>query len=162
MNHSKHLPWAVVLGLSALLWSACSTAPPPAAEEPPGVVEPTAAPEGRDEAREVAASGGGAALGDACGPAHGACGDDGYCLFPADAACGEGGAAGVCTARPRGCKRDCPAVCGCEGEFYCNACVAHAQGRAVRHAGRCEGSPAEPAGGDGICKSETGKVIPCE
>src|SRR5262249_13181293 len=26
------------------------------------------------------------------------------------------------------CTADCPGVCGCDGKFYCNACVAHVAG----------------------------------
>lgn len=157
MNHAQRFASIALSAATALFFFACSTAQPPPASGPPAGEEATG------QAGVVAsATGGGVALGGACGATEGACGDDGYCLFPADAPCGDGGVAGVCTARPRGCKRDCPAVCGCEGEFYCNACVAHAQGRAVRHAGRCEGHPPEPDDAGETCRSETGKVVPCE
>lgn len=81
------------------------------------------------------------ALGGACGPALGECAEDGYCAFAADDACGVAGA-GVCTARPHGCFKDCPGVCGCDGVRHCNACVAQERGVSVRHAGACQESPA--------------------
>lgn len=77
------------------------------------------------------------ALGAACGPGVGDCDAAGYCAFPEANACGDGGVVGVCTARPRGCFKDCPGVCGCDGARYCNACVAQGRGLSVRHAGAC-------------------------
>jgi|GEM_PF-2060896 len=77
------------------------------------------------------------ALGAACGPGVGDCDAEGYCAFGEDNACGDGGAVGVCTARPRGCFKDCPGVCGCDGARYCNACVAQGRGLSMRHAGAC-------------------------
>lgn len=29
------------------------------------------------------------------------------------------------------CVQDCPGVCGCDGETYCNTCIANSQGIAV-------------------------------
>lgn len=80
-------------------------------------------------------------LGGACGPGFGRCDGETFCRFPDESPCGDGGVAGVCEARPRACTRDCPGVCGCEGQRFCNVCVAHARGFSTRHAGRC----AEPA-----------------
>lgn len=57
------------------------------------------------------------------------CGSDsecraGFCDFPDDA-CG-GGELGVCDTPADLCPLDCPGVCGCDGRFYCNTCLAHA------------------------------------
>jgi len=76
-------------------------------------------------------------LGQACGPGLGACDAAGYCAFPASNLCGDGGVAGVCEARARGCQKDCKGVCGCDGKRYCNACSAENRGISVRNAGRC-------------------------
>jgi hypothetical protein len=80
-------------------------------------------------------------LGGACGAGLGACAADGVCAFPEDAPCGlaADGASrpGVCEARPRGCTRDCPRVCACGGETFCNACVARARGFSVKARGAC-------------------------
>lgn len=76
-----------------------------------------------------------------CGPAScsssSECAPDEYCqLAPM---CEPG--SGVCVARPMGCTADCPGVCGCDGNFYCNACSANATGVSI-----IEGaSPDEPA-----------------
>jgi len=48
----------------------------------------------------------------------------GFCDFPDDA-CG-GGELGVCDTPADLCPLDCPGVCGCDGRFYCNTCLAHA------------------------------------
>jgi len=76
-------------------------------------------------------------LGQACGPGIGACDAAGYCAFPPANVCGDGGVAGVCEARARGCQKDCKGVCGCDGKRYCNACSAENRGISVRNAGRC-------------------------
>ncbi len=76
--------------------------------------------------------------GGACGPGVGDCDATGFCSFPSDAPCGAPGVAGVCTARPTGCHRDCPGVCGCNGHRFCNTCVAEARGFSVRQTGNCE------------------------
>ncbi len=96
------------------------------------------------EASLPEASAGTIPLGAPCGPNVGSCDAAGYCAFPADAACGDRAVAGVCTARTRGCFKDCPGVCGCDGVRYCNTCVAQGRGHSVRHAGSCEVAPADP------------------
>ena len=35
------------------------------------------------------------------------------------------------------CQRDCPGVCGCDGNFYCNACIANSKGISVDYSGSC-------------------------
>jgi len=71
------------------------------------------------------------------------CGAAEYCAF-ARSDCGAADTGGTCTARPQICPQDCPGTCGCDGHFYCNACIAHAAGVEVSSArpdgGTC-GSP---------------------
>ncbi|KYF60369.1 hypothetical protein BE08_37780, partial [Sorangium cellulosum] len=50
-----------------------------------------------------------------------------YCDFPDDS-CGTFDTVGQCAVRPGGCPEDCPGVCGCDGNFYCNACSAQQAG----------------------------------
>jgi hypothetical protein len=51
-----------------------------------------------------------------------------YCEYDDSAACGGDDSTGLCLPRPDGCTPDCPGVCGCDGESYCNECTAHAAG----------------------------------
>jgi hypothetical protein len=52
-----------------------------------------------------------------------------FCDYDEKAAvCGQGDITGICTVRPNNCTEDCPGVCGCDGKFYCNACMAHKAG----------------------------------
>ena len=83
-------------------------------------------------------------LGAPCGPDLGACDGAGYCAFPPESACGAGAVPGICEARPRGCFKDCPGVCGCDGVRYCNTCAAQGRGFSVRYAGNCGSEPAAP------------------
>lgn len=48
----------------------------------------------------------------------------GFCDY-ADDTCG-GGSGGTCESPAEICPLDCPGVCGCDGRFYCNTCLAHA------------------------------------
>lgn len=68
------------------------------------------------------AGAGGAALADCS-----ACSDQEYCAWSPAGACGPP-AIGTCQPKPDGCLDDCPGVCGCDGNFYCNACDAAAAG----------------------------------
>jgi hypothetical protein len=91
-------------------------------------------------------SGGGGGGGAVCGGLAGeACPDTDYCNFPDDAMCGAADQTGVCEPKPEGCNEDCPGVCGCDGQFYCNACEAARMGVDVDPNGSCE--LAEPCGG---------------
>ena len=36
------------------------------------------------------------------------------------------------------CTSDCPGVCGCDGNFYCNECVANSKGIRVVSDGPCD------------------------
>lgn len=63
-----------------------------------------------------------------CGGKTGAtCAPDEWCDF-ADGSCGVADQTGVCTPKPPGCTADCPGVCACDGQFYCNACGAAEKG----------------------------------
>jgi hypothetical protein len=76
-----------------------------------------------------------------------ACDDDSPCPdgFYCDHDAGCGGP-GQCEPTPTGCPRDCPGVCGCNGDSYCNSCVAASAGVDVEHAGVC---------GEGECGSRS-------
>jgi len=77
------------------------------------------------------AAGTGGSTGDACGGfASLRCPEPNatFCDFPDKMACGQTDATGMCAVRPDTCTEDCPGVCGCDGKFYCNACLAHRAG----------------------------------
>lgn len=71
-----------------------------------------------------------------------------YCERP-DGLCGE---PGTCAPRPVGCDDDCPGVCGCDGDSYCNACNAAAAGVSVQHEGECDDE--RPCGFAGVICDE--------
>ncbi|MFT3764644.1 MAG: hypothetical protein QM820_03865 [Minicystis sp.] len=76
-----------------------------------------------------------------CGGKQGLpCAADEFCAFDPAGSCGNFDLTGVCTPKPGGCPADCPGVCGCDGQFYCNACGAHAAGTDVS-AGPCTEFP---------------------
>lgn len=52
------------------------------------------------------------------------CGDNEYCDYLDDPVCGLADAWGICLPIPEVCPKDCPGVCGCDGQFYCNSCEA--------------------------------------
>jgi hypothetical protein len=57
-------------------------------------------------------------------------------------------ASGSCFTRPPQCTRDCPIVCGCDGNFYCNACIANAWGLDIAsYHPRCGETPTSTEGG---------------
>jgi hypothetical protein len=69
------------------------------------------------------------ANGGICGGLLGAaCSANAFCDFDTTAQCGAGDQTGLCQPRPQACALDCPGVCGCNGQFYCNACLAHSAG----------------------------------
>jgi hypothetical protein len=59
---------------------------------------------------------------------------------------------GVCTNAPLGCSGECLGACGCDGVYYCNACVALRAGVDIDEAGDCEAPAASyqaiPLSGD--------------
>lgn len=65
------------------------------------------------------------------GPLGMPCPGDHYCAFPEDARCGAGGVMGTCRLRPEECAQHCGGACGCDGEIYCNTCMANAAGADV-------------------------------
>jgi hypothetical protein len=67
------------------------------------------------------------------------CGPTEYCDF-ADDDCGGDDGQGVCLPRPDGCTEDCPGACGCDGEFYCNPCMAQSEGIDVSTTAACGAS----------------------
>jgi hypothetical protein len=63
-----------------------------------------------------------------CGGIAGAvCPTGMFCDFTASV-CGASDQTGLCQPRPQVCTTDCPGVCGCDGRFYCNSCLAHSAG----------------------------------
>jgi hypothetical protein len=74
----------------------------------------------------AAGSGGGGVCGGIAGLT---CDGDQWCDYPDN--CGDGDVQGVCRPKPGACTKDCPGVCGCDGNFYCNACNAQQQGMDV-------------------------------
>ncbi len=65
---------------------------------------------------------------------------------------GECLAEGICEPIASGviCTADCPGVCGCDGEFYCNECMALGAGVNVANQGACD-CAAQDAVGEGDC-----------
>jgi len=88
-----------------------------------------------------------------CGTRGGiTCEADEYCDY--DAGCGFDDGGGECKPRPDFCTEDCPGVCGCDRNTYCNACDAATHGVDVLHDGACETSEpcdAQDARGVGPC-----------
>ena len=52
--------------------------------------------------------------------------------------CGVADGTGVCTKVPTMCTYEYRPVCGCDGETYPTACVAHSKSVSVAHEGECE------------------------
>jgi hypothetical protein len=66
--------------------------------------------------------------------AEAGCDEADYCAWGGSCGAGE---PGMCRERPEICTGDCPGVCGCDGSFYCNACVAARNGVDVDDEGSC-------------------------
>lgn len=62
-----------------------------------------------------------------------------YCHYPPELgpACGTFDGMGVCQWSEPSCDDDCPGVCGCDGQFYCNTCEAHNAGTDVSDSMSC-------------------------
>lgn len=81
---------------------------------------------------------GGAGGNTVCGGKMGKpCQADEFCDFEGTVPCGQADGTGICTQRPDFCPKDCPGVCGCDGQTYCNECLAHAAGMDVNSAIQC-------------------------
>lgn len=80
----------------------------------------------------------GSTLPEFCGGLIGArCPDTHYCDYPDLAMCGFADGTGTCEPRPEICTDDCPGVCGCDGNTYCNRCGAAAMGIDTLSDGPC-------------------------
>jgi hypothetical protein len=92
------------------------------------------------------------------GLAGGQCAMDGYCSFKPRDCASPLDVSGVCSPRPLTCTKDCPGVCGCDGKFYCNACLAHFVGVDDTTSTSCmrsmDGGPRGDAGAGEPCKTE--------
>lgn len=72
-----------------------------------------------------------------CGGIQGLeCEDPEYCDWDDDS-CGAADNAGACLPRPSDCDRQGPAVCGCDGMRYDNACLAARAGADVSALSSC-------------------------
>jgi hypothetical protein len=60
-----------------------------------------------------------------------------FCDYDDKEACGIGDLTGICTPRPTACVEGGPGVCGCDGKFYGNACLAHQAGTDELPNGTC-------------------------
>lgn len=60
-----------------------------------------------------------------------------YCDYADGDVCGFDDSLGLCRPRPEACTEDCPGVCGCDGEFYCNGCLAASMGVDVQAGATC-------------------------
>jgi hypothetical protein len=113
-------------------------------------------------------AGAGGMVGAVCGGKTGKTCDKGaFCNV--DGHCGYTDGTGTCEALPEACAEDCPGVCGCDGEFYCNACTAHAQGVSISESKDCLGAGGAGQGGSAgsggsggstgaVCGGKTGKT----
>ncbi|HMJ55496.1 MAG TPA: hypothetical protein VK540_25655 [Polyangiaceae bacterium] len=78
---------------------------------------------------------------DVCGGFAGTlCPPGKFCDYQAGS-CGHGDALGTCQAIPTACTLECTNACGCDGQSYCNACVAHTAGVDDSAETTCEGAP---------------------
>jgi hypothetical protein len=77
------------------------------------------------------------ATGQLCGARGvGDCPEGYYCDYRDDS-CGAADIPGTCQKRPQVCTTQYDPVCGCNGQTYSNACVAHASGTDVAYQGAC-------------------------
>jgi hypothetical protein len=106
---------------------------------------------------------GGAEGGAMCGGFVGlTCGDGQWCDYDGDA-CGNADASGTCRSKPTNCPLDCPGVCGCDGNFYCNTCLANAAGTDTTTDRSCigDGGNGAPCTTDAQCGSGLRCCYPC-
>jgi hypothetical protein len=105
-----------------------------------------------------------------CGDAGGVCGgyfpvpcpEGYYCDFPPG--CGVADETGICVKTPEVCDDDCPGVCGCDGQLYCNACMANAAGIDTSNGTECsagDGGAGTVCGSDFQCAAGLKCCYPC-
>jgi len=66
-----------------------------------------------------------------------------YCDYAAGN-CGQGDLLGTCRRIPDVCTKECTKTCGCDGNFYCNPCLAHSAGVDDSLERSCHGDPDSP------------------
>jgi hypothetical protein len=124
---------------------------------------------GTDAGGTSGSGGAPADAGKSCGTIAGlTCAPNEWCDYtenaPNELTCGGADDGGTCRPRPPGCPADCPGVCGCDGKFYCNACVAHQAGiddtssMACMHGG---GDAGAGCTSDSDCQSGLKCCYPC-
>jgi hypothetical protein len=103
----------------------------------------------------------GAGGGGVCGGIAGlTCDGEQWCDYPDN--CGDGDVQGVCRPKPAACTKDCPGVCGCDGNFYCNACTAQQQGIDVSPGATCpDASTPRTCTSDNDCSGGLKCCYPC-
>jgi hypothetical protein len=85
----------------------------------------------------VSAGGSGGAI-QQCGGKQGLqCDADAWCDYQSNTTCGCCDMIGTCVAKPLDCPLDCPGACGCDGNFYCNGCLANLAGVDVEPLATC-------------------------
>ena len=90
--------------------------------------------------------------GGVCGGLLGSvCESNEWCDFPDGAVCGATDVTGTCRPRPTACTQDCPGVCGCDGAFHCNECIAQQAGVDITGDRSCQRDGGSQAG----CRSDT-------
>jgi hypothetical protein len=77
-----------------------------------------------------------------------------YCDTSASSSCGVQELTSVCAQAQTQCEPDCPGVCGCDGKFYCNACLAQRAGVDVDPAD--DACKQQPCVGDGFGLDDLG------
>lgn len=97
------------------------------------------------------------------GLAEAPCGPDEYCDFPASSYCGGDDSPGHCVKKPGACDASCPGVCGCDGKFYCNECMAQSAGTDGSQSTSCmgDGGVGTTCGSDGECAPGLKCCYPC-
>lgn len=78
-----------------------------------------------------------------CGQPGSLCTGTEWCEYTLVGSCGREAKTGKCAVRPTLCPKDCPLVCGCDGQRYCNACEAHVAGTDVDKNRDCAASTGE-------------------
>jgi hypothetical protein len=98
-----------------------------------------------------------------CGGLIGAqCSAGEWCHYNPTSACGAGDVQGSCLPRPTNCTADCPGVCGCDGQFYCNECTANSFGVDVSGDTSClDGGAGNGCTSDSQCQPGLKCCYPC-